>query len=50
MLQKNRLNKWPDFITMHINTNITHELDGNWEAQLLAKAASAEVEGEGRRK
>ena len=37
---------WKDFLTMDENTTTTADIDGDWEAQLLAKLAAAKIEGE----
>ena len=35
---------WRDYLTVDDNTTTTADVGGEWEAQLLAKAAGAEVE------
>ena len=37
---------WKNYLTVDDNTTTTTDTDGNWEDQLLAKAAGAKVETE----
>ena len=37
---------WKDYLTRDDNTSTAADIDGDWEAQLLAKADGAEVESE----